>query len=248
MRLPQHLSDDLRDRRGGAVHAEPEVAQVVELLVPHLHGEIAALHLCQRLARRPQPAHDPRQHGDEGDAGECQDERFLEKEAPTPLTRGSADRADEPEARQVKRQRLPRLGGAEVQRRLQGRDQIGGVHHVPSGPEGVQHGRDQRGADREVEVDVPGSERLVAGDPVHRVVRSRECGCEPDDEPPRDGHETPEAYARQQRHPDAQGGPARSGVREDVVALFGAGLFRQLRFQGGGRGHADKMSGARAGG
>src|SRR6266702_3573909 len=121
----------------------PDVAQLVELGVVDPDREVAALHLGQGLARRAQPGHDPRQHGNQHDAGEGEHEGFLREQPPAPPAgaRPGPYRRDQGEPREVENQRLPGLGATEVQRGLERSDH---VRHVERVPGGFERGEDHR--------------------------------------------------------------------------------------------------------
>ena len=228
--LMLHLAHRARDRDGAAVHADPEVAQLVELGVVDPDREVAALHLGQGLARRAQPGHDPRQHGNQRDAGEGEHEGFLREQPPAPPAgaRPGAYRRDQGEPGEVENQRLPGLGATEVQRGLERSDHVRHVERVPGGPERGEDHRDQRRPDGDVEVRVPGTERGVAGQAEHRIVGRDEACRECDDEPPRDRHPPHEPDDHEQRHADAHEAPTGARVREHVLALLRAILVGEL--------------------
>src|SRR5207245_2122829 len=105
----------------------------------------------------------------------------------------------------------------------------------------VGHGGDERRSERHVEVGVPDLEGRVARQPLHPVVRRCERGGEAGDEAPRDRDQGRHARCDEQRQGDPHDAPAGTGVREDVLALFGEGFLRQLLFESGGAGHGGKI-------
>src|SRR5207244_4770187 len=105
----------------------------------HLHPPVACLDLSQRLPRCPEAVHEPREHRNERDAHEPEHERLLREYAPCPAGRSltEPDGGDEREAGKVQEQRLPGLTLAEVERRLERRDQIRDVQQVSGRSERV---------------------------------------------------------------------------------------------------------------
>src|SRR5439155_1123355 len=202
------------DRAGGPVHARAEVAQVVQLLVLDLYREVAVLHLCQRAPRGLEPRDEPRQRRHQSRAREGEHQRLLRERAPCPTRRALADPdgGGEPEAREVDEQCLPGLRLAEVQGRLQWRDQVHDVPQVSGWPHRVEDRGDHRGTNGDVGVCVPGGELTAPSQTEHRIADAGEDAGETDDEEPRDGSDPRDAEDSEQGHPERDEPPAGAGA------------------------------------
>ena len=233
--LASDLANDVPDRGRGAVDADAEESQFVAGrggAAFHLAGQVAALDLAEHAACRPQPVDDLHEHRHDRHAGEHEHEAFLDVERPAPPVPGDLrQHRDQRERGQVDDQRTPRFAPFEIERGLQRRDQVGTVEDMAVRSHGEQHRGNQQAADHEIELRVPGLERLPLHEAAHTGVRDHEAHGEQENEPPRDGDDAGELDGAEERDPESHEAPAGARVRQHVLALLGESLRDELMLE-----------------
>src|SRR6266536_948484 len=233
--LASDLANDVPDRGRGAVDADAEESQLVAgrgSAAFHLACQVAALDLAEHAACRPQAVDDLHEHRHERHAGEHEHQAFLDVERPAPPVPGDLrHHRNQREGGQVDDERAPRFAALEIQRGLQRRDQVRTVEDMAVRSHGEQHRGNEQAPDREIELRVPGLERLPLHEAAHTGVRGHEAHGEHENEPPRDGDDAGELDGAEERDPESHEAPAGARVRQHVLALLGESLRDELMLE-----------------
>ncbi len=233
--LASDLANDVPDRGRGAVDADAEESQLVAGrggAAVHLACQVAALDLAEHAACRPQAVDDLHEHRHERHAGEHEHQAFLDVERPAPPVPGDLrQHRNQREGGQVDDQRTPRFAALEIERGLQRRDQVRTVEDMAVRSHGEQHCGNQQAPDDEIELRVPGLERLPLHEAAHTGVRGHEAQGEHENEPPRDGDDAGELDGAEERDPESHEAPAGARVRQHVLALLGESLRDELMLE-----------------
>ena len=235
--LAADLAKDVRDGRGGPVHAhakKPElVGDGVRRTALHLSREIAPLDLAQYATRGPQAVDDLHQHGRERGTDKHQDETLLDVQRPSPAVPGDLrEHRDQRKGSEIDEQRAPRLATLEIQRGLQRGDDVRAIQHVTVRSHRERHRGNQQAADDEVELRVPGLEGAALDQSPHTGVCRREARGERENEPRRDGREAGELDRDHEGDAETQEPPAGARVREHVLAVLRESLLLELMLEG----------------
>ena len=227
------MPDDVGNRGGGSIDADAQITELIgRRIVVEPAGEIAALDFSQDRTRRAQALDELREHRHERYGREYQHQRFERERGPRPAASGDLrQRGDDRKGREIRDQRAPGFAAFEVQRRLQGRDEIGAVQHMAVRAHRKQHCRNEQGADHEIELHVPWPEPRALHQLPHTGIGAGKDCREREYEPVGNRADSRQPHRDEQHDPESHEPPAGARVGEQVLALFREVLVEELQLE-----------------